>query len=621
MIKINKYYRYFIILIIAAIFSSVLHNLNGSIKNPLETFKLINLKFPVNSSGDDFSPSLTADGKTMVFNSKLPKEFSHNIYISYFEKGRWHAPEYITAINSKFDNDETPFITPDGTMIIFASDRKGSLRPKPAYDGRERVTFDLYYSRKTDGKWSEPEKIPGEVNTIENERSPCLSPDMKTLYFTRWPFKNMKKAVIMAATFKKGLYRDVKALPPPVNTGNYEIAFTPSRLRSGFYFSSRRPGGFGGWDIYFVHYVNGQFTRVINLGPEINSDSNELFFSEIGKNIFFCSNREGGFGRYDIYFTKIIQINIPEIREKPFYETEPPKKRVKKTHIKKEQPVNDKKKPPKKTKEKKEKTVKKDTFKKENKIVKISPHIKKNAEQIGPENRIQKTKPTKLRIKVIKKQREIPLSARFKIFLKDSNAPGRKPLRSIVKRSNRKGIFYIVPKPDVKWIEITINQKGYKPYKKTVKVERGKIKNVRLEISPVSVRKRKPRALAKKTSSGSSKEFVFKPIYFGVNSTKIKLEFYPYIHRLINYLRHNKDIRIEITGHSDPSGTPEYNNRISYKRAKVIRDYFVKLGLDPGRFVIKGLGEKNPVFVNHGRKYSDYNRRVEFRVIEEYEID
>jgi hypothetical protein len=228
----------------------VISELNGSLKNPIEVSKILNMRFPINSSGDDFSPSLTADGKTLLFNSKLKNEHSHNIYISKFKKKRWTTPEYFEILNSRYDNDETPYISPDGTIIVFSSDRRSIKDTVDYYSGKVRITYNIYFSRKIEGKWSKPEPVPGDVNTNDNERSPSLSPDKKTIYFTRWPFKNIRKSTIMRATLKNGIYTDVKVLPVPVNTGNYEIAFTPSHLRSGFYFASRRPKGFGGWDIY-----------------------------------------------------------------------------------------------------------------------------------------------------------------------------------------------------------------------------------------------------------------------------------------------------------------------------------------------------------------------------------
>lgn len=129
-----------------------IQELRGQYVYPLEISNLTNLKFPINTQGDDFSPSLSSDGKVMIFNSKGPNDQSSHIYMSKFIDGRWTTPVAFDEINSRYDNDETPYLSPDGNMVIFSSDREGSIRPDPSYYGEERITYDLYLSRKVEGK-------------------------------------------------------------------------------------------------------------------------------------------------------------------------------------------------------------------------------------------------------------------------------------------------------------------------------------------------------------------------------------------------------------------------------------------------------------------------------------
>jgi outer membrane protein OmpA-like peptidoglycan-associated protein len=606
--KNKKYYRHPVLA--ALLVLSVITTLKGSLKNPIEVSKVLNMRFPINSSGDDFSPTLTADGKILLFNSKLKNEESHNIYISHFKNNRWTTPEYFEILNSRYDNDETPFITPDGSLIVFASDRLS--RKRGTYSNRMRMTYDIYFSRKVEGKWTEPEPIPGDVNTKNNERSPCLSPDKKTLYFARWPYKNIRKSKIYRAILKKGRYTDIKALPEPVNTGSYELSFTPSHLRPGFYFSSRRKKGFGGWDIYFAYFTDSQFTKVVNLGPEINSPGNDLFITEVGNRLYFSTNRAGGFGKYDIYFADIRKINIPRAseilpddyysRKEKFIDTPARKKPVKeKETIPEIKPVQTEK-------ERKINDVK----------VKVPERIsveKKEREKVSVDDTIT----TRLKIRVIKKQRKIPISARFKINLKDSPDPGKKPLRSVTRRSSRFGWLFIAPKEDVNWIEIKVAQRGYRAASKLVRVQRGKDTRVLVELTPVPPRKKAKKPVVVKGREKNNGEFIFKPVYFSSNSSQIKLEYYPVIHNLINYMRRNRKIKLEIIGHSDKFGPLERNRRISYLRAKTVRDYMIKFGLKRGRFSIKGVGSHHPAVYTGKTRYSDFNRRVEFRIISEGE--
>jgi hypothetical protein len=93
----------------------------------------------------------------------------------------------------------------------------------------------------------------------------------------------------MRADLSDNAYINSRPLPFPVNSDNYDIGFIPSRTRSGCYFSSRREGGYGGWDLYFAPEKNGEFPEVINLGPGINSPDNELFLAEGGSEIYFSA--------------------------------------------------------------------------------------------------------------------------------------------------------------------------------------------------------------------------------------------------------------------------------------------------------------------------------------------
>jgi Tol biopolymer transport system component len=273
--------------------STILAQGQGGI--PSSGRKVHNMGDPINTRGDDFCPTITADGRTMVFDSKLPDEDNHNLYISYYSDGKWSTPRFIKELNTEY-NEETPYITPDGSTLVFASDRPEGMQPSVTADGMRRITFDIYISQNINGMWTAPKPVAGDVNTTRNERSPSLSHDRKTLFFSRWRFRNIEKAQIMKADLSDNAYINSRALPFPVNSDNYDIGFIPSRTRSGFYFSSRREGGHGGWDLYFAPEKNGEFKEIINMGPGINSPDNELFMAEGGSDIFFCSNRYGSLG-------------------------------------------------------------------------------------------------------------------------------------------------------------------------------------------------------------------------------------------------------------------------------------------------------------------------------------
>ncbi|MFY7788636.1 MAG: TolB family protein [Thermoflexibacteraceae bacterium] len=159
------------------------------------------------------------------------------------------------------------------------------------------------------------------------------------------PIPNTEKIIITRSLHKKMSFKDFfsKAAPErlglfeantngdvwfnlqpvfPLDTLDYSEAHpTLSEDGKTLYFVSDRAGGYGGTDIYVTHRdENGNWSKPINLGDKINTADNELYpFVHSDKNLYFASNRKGGFGGYDIYeaiwdgeqFAKVINMGIP----------------------------------------------------------------------------------------------------------------------------------------------------------------------------------------------------------------------------------------------------------------------------------------------------------------------
>lgn len=265
----------------------------------------------INTQGDDFFPSITADGSTMVFSIKPLDAENSDIYISYFKEGKWTPPSPIVELNTRFD-EQTPYISQDGKILIFSSNREGTLRPSKGQSPVYYLTNDIYISFLEDGKWTAPQWLKGEVNTVDNERAPSLSKDGKTLYFSRYTGNDIHSSKIFSATIDGISTSNAALMPRPINSDYSDFGLMPSNSKPGFYFSSSRPGGLGLWDIYFVSFINNEYGEPVNLGSPINSDSNDLSITELGDKIFFCSDRKGGIGNSDVYAititTKVLKL-------------------------------------------------------------------------------------------------------------------------------------------------------------------------------------------------------------------------------------------------------------------------------------------------------------------------
>ena len=111
-----------------------------------------------------------------------------------------------------------------------------------------------------------------------------------------------------------------------------------------------------------------------------------------------------------------------------------------------------------------------------------------------------------------------------------------------------------------------------------------------------------------------NKKFVLRSIYFDFNSSDLKSASLPVLGDLKEYLELNKDVRLLIQGHTDNVGGPEFNLKLSKRRAERVREYLVKNGINENRLIAAGLGEGVPVADNTTESGRSLNRRIEFTV-------
>ncbi|MEE2869627.1 OmpA family protein [Alcanivorax profundi] len=109
----------------------------------------------------------------------------------------------------------------------------------------------------------------------------------------------------------------------------------------------------------------------------------------------------------------------------------------------------------------------------------------------------------------------------------------------------------------------------------------------------------------------------FNNIGFELNSSKITATSRPTLDRLAASLNAQTDFNVEVAGHTDSSGSAEYNENLSDQRAHAVRQYLVDQGVAAERLTARGYGEVDPVASNETASGRAMNRRVEFRVSEQ----
>lgn len=253
----------------------------------------------INTPAQEFSPTFTPDGKTMIFSSNRATGkggFSH-LYVSHLIDGQWSAPEPLQSVNSQY-NDETPYLSHDGKILLFASDRDGSVElPRDAH-GQIRVSFDIYLAEWNGKTWANPRPV-REINTPWNEKSPALSRDGRYLFFSTWPFGDMKRSRIRMLDLRAN-GNVIEDLPAHINSGNQETALVPGEDNTRYYFSSRRPGGKGGWDIWQTRFENGKWAEPEPVPGNVNTAGNEAFLAVSQGNYFISSTFHKDKHDYDL---------------------------------------------------------------------------------------------------------------------------------------------------------------------------------------------------------------------------------------------------------------------------------------------------------------------------------
>jgi len=109
--------------------------------------------------------------------------------------------------------------------------------------------------------------------------------------------------------------------------------------------------------------------------------------------------------------------------------------------------------------------------------------------------------------------------------------------------------------------------------------------------------------------------WVIKGVQFDTAKWDIKPECYPILDEVVAILANNPNLKVEIEGHTDKSGSLEFNQQLSENRAKAIMEYFIKEGINTKRLSAKGFGPSQPLYTNDTSEGRAKNRRVELKPI------
>ncbi len=210
----------------------------------------------------------------------------------------------VPYLNSKFD-EYAPVLSSDGKTLFFTSRRSGG--EKNSTDQTGRFFEDIYISTLNDsGYWVEPKKVFSSPHDL-HEATAGLSPDGKKLVVFRTD-KNYITGNLFYTSKEVDQWGKLHKFENGINSSYIESSMSFSLDQKTIYFSSDRPGGFGGKDIYRIRQMgDGSWSKPFNLGPLINTafDDDAPFIHPNGITLFFCSKGHQNLGGYDIFRSEL----------------------------------------------------------------------------------------------------------------------------------------------------------------------------------------------------------------------------------------------------------------------------------------------------------------------------
>lgn len=504
----------------------------------------------------------------------------------------------------------------------------GSTRIPEGGAENTRAFFDLYFvpvSMQADTSvYGQPTLFSPQLKSRFHDAIATFSNDQKEVFFTRnrkvegiEDKLTVNRLEIMYATLTDSIMWG-NLTPLPFNNTAYSVAhpaLSPDGNR--LFFSSDMPGGFGGKDIYVCSREGGLWGTPVNLGPNINTDSDELYpFCHSDQRLYFSSDGHFGLGGQDVFVT----------RELPDGEWEAVENLG--------NPVN----------------TEFDDF---GFIIRADGqegyfasdrtgnddiyHFRQKKEALPvvyettPEA-VPLVKPVTLSGKVVNHLDGAPLAGASVQLMPETCG------NAVASITNNTGDFSVTLTPGCCY-KIRAEKGDFFAYTLDETICADNLKTMPLEIQllpfrtetatekilPAVDKSREQTALfktgnSKNTDNNGSIAYLLN-IYYDFQRSSVRVDGLGELKKLLKLLEDNPDLKLEISSHTDSRGSNSYNLQLSQRRADAIVAWLASKGIPADRLVAKGYGETKPVNeCSDGTPCSEeahqLNRRTEFKVLE-----
>lgn len=435
---------------------------------------------------------------------------------------------------------------------------------------------DFYTSLRDDTGWGPLKNAGYPLNSPDNEGAQSISADGRRMVFTGCNRRGGSGRCDLYIVQKEG---DTWSVPvnigPPVNTQYTETQPALSADGKMLYFASDRPGGKGAVDLWVCRQLdNNTWTKPENLGDTVNTRGNEMspFIHPDGRTLYLASDGHIGLGGYDLFISRM---------DSSGRWTKP---------VNLGYPIN----------------THKDEF---GLVVNSSGSRAYYASDMQAETgkdiyyfdlpqQIRPDMVSYMKGIVFDAKTNLLLSARFELIDLDT----RQPLNTSYSDSLT-GEFLVCIPANRNYM-LNVSKKGYLFYSENFSFqgiwisEKPFLKDI--PLYPVQV----------------GEVIVLRNIFYETDSYALKEESLAELEKLVQFLTENPGIRIEISGHTDNTGSGEYNLKLSENRSRTVSEYLIKASVNPARLTYKGYGLTKPLATNETEEGRAQNRRTEIRIVE-----
>ena len=476
---------------------------------------------------------------------------------------------------------------------------------------------------------------PNGRNSKTEEYWPVTSADKKVLIFNRM-VKNQKQGqqeYFLTEGYDTVRWDISKPLTDMNVIDNQGIQKITDSLKIMFFTACNREDGFGDCDIYFIKFENGKWSSPVNAGKPLNSEFWEAFpsFSAGNRFLYFSSDRTGGVGKKDIWKAELLgfsdeglprwkePVNLGNIINTNGNEISPvlhPKKQhiyfISDTHagmggfdlfeaeidlagnVRNLQnlgyPIN---------------TINDDPGLNISSIAGSAYFTSSRISDKGLEifafnldSGLVTTPVSYVKIKVTDLITKLSKPANVKVENQSVKSD-----RVKTQQTNEKGETMFCLQLNRNYV-LSISEPGYLFYSTNLKpveknsIDRPEVMEIRLQ--PIEI----------------GAEVQLYNIYYETDSFRILPQSEPELQNLVTFLKNNGQLKIEIQGHTDSSGSAQANQVLSERRAKSVVDYLTGKGIQANRLKWAGYGDKVPIATNETPEGRTLNRRTTIKILE-----